>query len=490
MPMVKRHLQHIFGRLQRRLTLSYLLVTLLAALALFGHTVWLNAQYMFRVRIAEGYAGTFFSKAEPELLTLFNGSLPDLKGLETWVTRYAEGDKLEITDEDGKKLATLSIRYMAVIDTAGYVVANSPAILDRGPLAPQLPGQAVNDLRQALTGYDLIGSEFSEDNTVLIFTSLRDNNGHIVGVLLCSAETTLHWNYLKPLLGDMFKDAFGRIKLFVWMALLAGLVYGWWISRWLARRLQVLSTSAASWAKGDFSVVVRDSTHDEVGQLGRNLNRMAEELQNLLASRTEFAKLEERNRLARDLHDTVKQQIFAANMQLSSARLLIEQAPEQVVDTLNEALRLNKQALQDLVELIHALRPATLEDKGLAGAIKDYAAQWSRQTGVAVEVLTQNERPLSLRHEQTLYRILREALANVAKHAQAKQVVIHISWAEQAVTVQVIDDGLGFQRDRRNDAGYGLQSMRERLAVLRGEVHVRSAPKQGTHLTVTLPISS
>ena len=90
MPMVKRHLQHIFGRLQRRLTLSYLLVTLLAALALFGHTVWLNAQYMFRVRIAEGYAGTFFSKAEPELLTLFNGSLPDLKGLETWVTRYAD----------------------------------------------------------------------------------------------------------------------------------------------------------------------------------------------------------------------------------------------------------------------------------------------------------------------------------------------------------------------------------------------------------------
>jgi signal transduction histidine kinase len=118
-------------------------------------------------------------------------------------------------------------------------------------------------------------------------------------------------------------------------------------------------------------VAVHDPSGDELGQLARRLNGMAEQVQNLLAVRQELAVIEERHRLARDLHDSVKQQIFAMAMQVAAARTLMDNNSDAARVRLTEAERLVKQAQQELTALIRELRPAALGDKGLVVALRE-----------------------------------------------------------------------------------------------------------------------
>ena len=140
----------------------------------------------------------------------------------------------------------------------------------------------------------------------------------------------------------------------------------------LTRRLRALDEVTDEWSRGNFEVLTRDASGDELGQLARQLNHMALQLQNLLQTRQELATLEERNRLARDLHDSVKQQFFATAMQIGAAQALLPQQPATAQTHLMEAERLAHQAQQELTTLIRELRPAALEGKGLAAALRDY----------------------------------------------------------------------------------------------------------------------
>ena len=272
-------------------------------------------------------------------------------------------------------------------------------------------------------------------------------------------------------------------------AAVVGTVFGFLTARGLTRRLEALMRAADRWSRGDFSVAVRDTSQDELGELIRRLNRMAEELQNLLATREELAALEERNRLARDLHDAVKQQVFATVMQVAAARHLLAQDPEQAKIHLEEAERLARQAQQELNALIRELRPAALEGKGLVAALREYVAEWSQQTGIAAEVRVQGERPLPLRVEQALFRIVQEALSNVAKHSAATRVDVHLAWAPDGVTLTVTDDGRGFDVAEARGKGIGLRSIEERVAGLQGWLTIDSAPGHGTRIVVHLPVA-
>jgi NarL family two-component system sensor histidine kinase LiaS len=244
------------------------------------------------------------------------------------------------------------------------------------------------------------------------------------------------------------------------------------------------------WSEGDFEVLAHDTRSDEVGQLARHLNHMAIQLQNLLQTRQELATLEERNRLARDLHDSVKQQIFAATMQVGAAKALIERDPAVAHTHLLEADQLVRQAQQELTGLILELRPAALEGKGLARALAEYASNWSRQTHIETEVRVSGERPLPLPMEQTLFRIAQEALANVARHSRATNAEIHLGWENGDVTLIVADNGIGFNiAYKPSRKGVGLESMRERIQALGGRFVVASQPGEGTQVIAELPLS-
>jgi signal transduction histidine kinase len=268
-----------------------------------------------------------------------------------------------------------------------------------------------------------------------------------------------------------------------------GAVFGWLASFGLRKRLGRLSAAAKSWSKGDFSPAPRDRSADEIGELTRNLNDMAERLQTHLHTRDELARLEERNRLARDLHDTVKQQTYAARMQLSAARNLIETDPKTAAEHLEAALQLNRETQQELKLIIDELRPAALEGKGLPQALKEYTARWQEHTGIKVETAISGEHPLPLDVEQALYRILQEALSNVARHSEAETVKLTLTITSNQAILIIADDGRGFEKAAVSQHALGLAGMKQRLGEVGGTLVVETVLGVGTTVTAEVQLS-
>lgn len=269
-----------------------------------------------------------------------------------------------------------------------------------------------------------------------------------------------------------------------------GMVFGWLASRGLRKRLTNLSNAAQAWSKGDFSAAPRDTSGDEIGSLTRNLNHMAEQLQSLLHTQDALVRVEERNRLARDLHDTVKQQTYAARMQLSAAKNLLTSDPSAAAEHLESALQLNRETQQELKLIIEELRPAALQDKGLAQALREYAERWQENSGISVTVSVSGERSLPLEVEQALYRVLQEALSNIARHAEAETVGISLSIDSDKASLIVADNGRGFDPNAVSPASYGLTSMKARLSEVGGALEVTSTPTLGTTLTARVNLDA
>jgi NarL family two-component system sensor histidine kinase LiaS len=212
------------------------------------------------------------------------------------------------------------------------------------------------------------------------------------------------------------------------------------------------------------------------------MSLMAEQIQNLLQTSQDLAALEERNRLARDLHDSVKQQVFATSMTLGTAKTFRDKDNEGAWEKIDEALNLSLQAQEELTGLIHELRPAALEGRELTAALDEYSTRWSYQTGIEVSGAIKCERTIPDDVEHALFRLAQEALSNVSRHSQAKGVEISLQCVESVITLEFSDDGVGFDTDSIADRGMGLNSMQERIEALGGELIIVSEPGEGTRL--------
>jgi NarL family two-component system sensor histidine kinase LiaS len=208
--------------------------------------------------------------------------------------------------------------------------------------------------------------------------------------------------------------------------------------------------------------------------------RLVEELQETQEKLQELAVVEERNRLARDLHDSVKQQVFAISMQLSAARTVLSES-DKAYSSVTEAERLAQQAGAELTTLINALRPPGLESKSLADAIREYVAVWSRQNNIASEIVIDSAVSVNQQIEQALFRVLQEALANVARHSEADQVTVTLKSENGNVVLMIEDNGIGYDAEQIT-RGIGLDSMKERMAGVSGELQISSLKSQGTHV--------
>jgi signal transduction histidine kinase len=218
-------------------------------------------------------------------------------------------------------------------------------------------------------------------------------------------------------------------------------------------------------------------------EIARQQNeRLVAELQAAQRQIQDLAAAAERNRLARDLHDSVKQQVFATIMQLGAARVLLEREPHAAYAPVIEAEQLARQAGAELSLLIHELRPVSLDQRGLAETLRAYLNDWSRQSQIAIELRAGAGRPLAAAAEQALLRVVQEALANVARHSQATSVTVELSYNADAVALAIADNGRGFDT-QTIQKGVGLASMRERLAELGGRLLIESRPGEGTRVT-------
>jgi two-component system, NarL family, sensor histidine kinase LiaS len=321
-----------------------------------------------------------------------------------------------------------------------------------------------------------------DERQLYMAAPVTDEDGRVLGVIVAAFGLPDLTVVTLVLLGV------GAIALTVPAAII-GTIFGF-VTAWsLTRRLRRLAHAARAWSQGDFSVAPRDRSKDELGQLSRELNSMAGQLENLLETRGELATLEARNSFARDLHDSVKQQVFATSLQIAAARALIEQDKEAAESHLARADELVRLAQKELNVLIHEMRPAALEGKGLPAALSDYAASWSRRSEIPAEVNVRGERETPLEVEQALFRVAQEALANVARHSGASRAEIDLIYDADRLTLRVADDGRGFDPTKRSQEGFGLQSMSERLEKLGGRVDVESAPGEGARVVCVCPLA-
>lgn len=510
----------IFRRLQWKLTLAYTLSTVMTALILAGISLALLWYINFRSNWLPSLIADSLSKSVVVLAPYLEQTPPDRAGLNNWLQRVTQGDFLiiHIPNEDtANEYDTIPAQlgrviFVAIADAQGNVLAVTPAtasapetalsllrpsrrdatissaqlIVPEMPLRSQLAADSVEIFLTALTGEtrpELLSGRDAQGNLVASVPILS-SSGHLVGVIFVNLAFPIEQSeYLQTALKSLVLP----ITLgMVISGAMAGILFGYLIARSLTRRLRLLAGAADDWSQGNFATLTHDTSGDELGQLARHLNHMAVEMQNMLQTRQELATMEERNRLARELHDSVKQQVFATAMQVGAARALLDQNPEASKENLAEAEQLVRQAQQELTTLIRELRPAALKGKGLAAALRECVSDWSRQSHIPAEVRIRGERPLPLPLEQALYRVAQEALTNITRHSEASLVEVELVWREDQISLCIADNGRGFTISSRDGKGLGLQSMRERVEALGGELDVDSKPGAGARIIARL----
>jgi len=202
----------------------------------------------------------------------------------------------------------------------------------------------------------------------------------------------------------------------------------------------------------------------------------------------ELAAVQERQKLARDLHDSVSQALYGIALGLHSARMQLERDPGELPESLDYLLSLAEAALAEMRALIFELRPESLEREGLVAALARQGAALGARHEITVQEELCEEPALSLTAKQELYRIAQEALQNIVKHARANKVDLVLRQAANAVILEVCDDGIGFDPLGSFPGHLGLHSMQERVANLGGSFQIESTPGQGTHMLAQVPL--
>lgn len=211
---------------------------------------------------------------------------------------------------------------------------------------------------------------------------------------------------------------------------------------------------------------------------------------------TRVALVEERNRLAREVHDTLAQGLTGIALQLEAADALLDAAPERARARIRLALSYTRESLDEARRSVLDLRAGPLERQALPAALAELARRFSEETQIPVDTQLALAGPrLPARLEEALYRIAQEALVNVRRHAQASQVQLRLALSADTVRLTITDDGRGFDPAQRPDAGqaperngFGLIGMQERAHLLHGSMQVRSSAGAGTQIEVTIPL--
>ena len=233
---------------------------------------------------------------------------------------------------------------------------------------------------------------------------------------------------------------------------------------------------------------------DQIG-LAIQRARLAEDH---MRAATRLATIEERNRLAREIHDTLAQGLAAITLQLETADALTEQRPERAQEAIRRALSLARANLEEARRSVIDLRAASLQNRTLPEALGELARTFEQDEFAIAYRYTPTEFPLlSPRLETAMYRIAQEALSNVSKHAQAEQVSIMLSLEGNDLCLSIYDDGRGFQVDETMNTAarlngqtghFGLIGINERVKLLGGSLCLDSNPDSGTCLIVCMPL--
>ena len=366
---------------------------------------------------------------------------------------------------------------VAVLAPDGRLLAQAPL---RAEHALQLPAPQSGEWLAAQTtarAQALPGSD-NPDRIRRALAPVRAADGTLRGMLLVELHLPVPWHRFLLDFSLEWPIVLGYLVLF-------GLASSFFLATWVTRRLNRVAHAASAWSRGDFSESIDDASRDELGTLSALLDRMALELKTLMRSRAQLATLAERQRLARDLHDTVKQKAFALNLQLATVRRQLGE--HAAVERLVQAERLSQQIQHELVQILDELRSSD-SALPLAERLRMRALEWAQVSGIALELAVEQLPPLPALHEEALLRIVDEALANVLRHSGATQARVELQRRGDVAVLQIVDNGRGAAEAA--PGGMGIGNMRERAQALpAGRFALTSTNAQGTCVRVEFSVS-
>lgn len=286
------------------------------------------------------------------------------------------------------------------------------------------------------------------------------------------------------------------------IVLAIGALFGYICGNLLKKRLEALVQSILIFERGNFGHRVEIVDEDEIGIMANHLNQMAERvekqvasLQKLSTERAEWreqlkktAVSEERQRLARELHDAVSQQLFAISMMTSAVQENLDGTNERVRKQIAAVEKMAGDAQSEMRALLLHLRPATLEGKGLKEGIEELLAELEAKQPVTIrwEVADLPDLPKGI--EDHLFRIVQESMSNVFRHSRATSVTVRLGVVNRQIYLRIFDNGIGFDMAKPKASSYGLQSIQERVSEIGGVAEIISFPDKGTQIEVKVPI--
>lgn len=235
---------------------------------------------------------------------------------------------------------------------------------------------------------------------------------------------------------------------------------------------------------------------NELNELGGKLQNQVKSLQRMADEKADFAKsahkaavIEERQRIARDLHDAVSQQLFALTMMSEASIKQLEKNPILAKEQMKEVAAAALQAQTEMRALLLHLRPVHLSGDSLATGIHKLINELKQKSQIHFQLNISEELQLSNTIEEHVFRIIQESLSNILRHANASEVRLLISKKSKELFVHIQDNGKGFEVAKNNDrkTSYGLKTMRERSEELGGTFIIRSNPDEGTYIDIRIP---
>jgi NarL family two-component system sensor histidine kinase LiaS len=281
-----------------------------------------------------------------------------------------------------------------------------------------------------------------------------------------------------------------------------GAAYGYWYTNRLKRRLDRLYDAMLQMEKGQLTRGIPYLGEDEIGRLGEQLDRISKKweeqvgsLQRLSANNAELAQrvrysavTEERQRLARELHDAVSQQLFAISMTATALGRTMDKDFDKARRQVALIEEMASVAQSEMRALLLHLRPVHLEGKRLAQGLKDLIMELRAKVPIEIQYEIDEGIELNKGIEDHLFRIVQEALSNTMRHSRADKMEIKLQHRGDYVRLYMRDNGIGFDMNEKKQASYGLATMRERVSEIGGAMELVSAPGKGTRIEIRIPI--
>jgi signal transduction histidine kinase len=383
-----------------------------------------------------------------------------------------------------------------IVDPAGMLLgtSNSAWVSEEWigkPVDPDLLPGLEAPLSAALSGKDDPGQLFVDIVpheqfyfTIPVFTDPATKREVLAAAVINVVSLPTEGDLLSNSMYLLIRSAI----IFLLAAGIIGTIFGYLTAQGMTRRLQRVSQTTEAWSQGDFGDLIVDTGGDEISQLVTHLNDMAEQLEGFFKRSQEIAVVEERNRLARDLHDSAKQEALAATFHLGTALTLLDQDQDKARKHLLEADHLVDSVREELTALIHELRPSP-DNESFKDFINDYLIEWGHQTGIktVLDLDLEEDFEPHINIKQAIYRIMQEALANIGRHSSADKAVVALHTRSNSLELTITDNGIGFDT-QQSYSGIGLLSMRERAESLKGAFTLESKPGKGTRVWAALPV--